>query len=628
MDAFGNEQDAPHDGGWALRPGLLAAIGAGAALAIQQLLGKGFTPSVDHLAMAIGIGTAAIGFGFVAERLRLGWAIVFAGVIGLVAGLIVYWQGIPGGSPDFWSWRLTSLFLAIAIAAPLFQTARDEGAWRFPYAELHGHAWTNVVLWFASWIFVGVVFAMAWLLAALFNLVKIDFLEKLLQKDWAIALLIGAAFGGAVGLMRERDRIVRLLQRVVTAVLGVLAPVLGVGLLIFLLLLPFTGLGALWEATRSTTPILLSCVIGALILANAVIGNGIDDEARNPVLRYGAMALALVMLPLVAIAAVATGLRIGQYGFTPDRLWALTFVVLASAYGLAYLVSLVRGQTDWAPFARSANILLGFGVAAVALLLATPLLSFNAISTHDQVARLTSGKVKPDKFDWAALAFDFGAPGKAALKRLAASGNAAIADRAKTAQVAANRYALTGPDGGLDPLKQLDDRMRIVPAKVAIPDTLRVQLTEWDACGGTVSGKCTLLYQAGDAEAWALQNSCIDSLTPATPADQKRHSQQVFRAGCQIAHYRSDGGDWRLLRSDDVGGLDADHVDGVAIMAPEFPQVRDAMARLAERGIATVSFISGQISSAPEDFVGIDNRAAGATAGRLMGRFAPANPGK
>jgi LacI family transcriptional regulator len=70
-----------------------------------------------------------------------------------------------------------------------------------------------------------------------------------------------------------------------------------------------------------------------------------------------------------------------------------------------------------------------------------------------------------------------------------------------------------------------------------------------------------------------------------------------------------------------LGALDHDQVDGVAIMAPESPQVRDAMSRLAERGIDTVSFISGQITSDHDDFVGIDNRAAGAAAGRLMGRF-------
>jgi len=73
--------------------------------------------------------------------------------------------------------------------------------------------------------------------------------------------------------------------------------------------------------------------------------------------------------------------------------------------------------------------------------------------------------------------------------------------------------------------------------------------------------------------------------------------------------------------------LDPDDVDGVAIMAPESPQVRDAKVRLEQRGIETVSFISGQ-TARDADFVGIDNHAAGATAGRLMGRFSERRPGK
>lgn len=77
-----------------------------------------------------------------------------------------------------------------------------------------------------------------------------------------------------------------------------------------------------------------------------------------------------------------------------------------------------------------------------------------------------------------------------------------------------------------------------------------------------------------------------------------------------------------------LGSLDHDLIDGVAIMAPESPQVRDAKSRLAERGIDAVSFIAGQITSAHDDFVGIDNHAAGATAGRLMGRFSDRAPGK
>ncbi len=74
--------------------------------------------------------------------------------------------------------------------------------------------------------------------------------------------------------------------------------------------------------------------------------------------------------------------------------------------------------------------------------------------------------------------------------------------------------------------------------------------------------------------------------------------------------------------------LDLNSVDGVAIMAPESPQVRDAMTRLRERGIKLVQFLSGQEKLEDVDFVGVDNFAAGATAGRIVGRFNPNQKGQ
>lgn len=67
--------------------------------------------------------------------------------------------------------------------------------------------------------------------------------------------------------------------------------------------------------------------------------------------------------------------------------------------------------------------------------------------------------------------------------------------------------------------------------------------------------------------------------------------------------------------------LSAEDVDGIAIMAPETPQIRDALLRMRERGIRTIPFVANQQEDDQEGFVGIDNRAAGTTAGRLMGRF-------
>ena len=179
--------------------------------------------------------------------------------------------------------------------------------------------------------------------------------------------------------------------------------------------------------------------------------------------------MALSALPLAVIAAIATGLRIGQYGLTPDRLWALVFVIIATAYGLAYLVSLARGRMAWARFVRPANLRLAFVVAGIALFLATPILSFNALSTRDQVARLESGRTTIDKFDWAALAFDFGDPGKAALKRLASSKNVAIASRAKATAAQDNRYGAVAVDLAKREADALTKRLRVLPDPVPVP---------------------------------------------------------------------------------------------------------------------------------------------------------------
>ncbi len=75
-----------------------------------------------------------------------------------------------------------------------------------------------------------------------------------------------------------------------------------------------------------------------------------------------------------------------------------------------------------------------------------------------------------------------------------------------------------------------------------------------------------------------------------------------------------------------LASLTPEEVSGVAIMAPETPQVRDAIARLQERGVAALPFISNQ-TRMDDTWVGINNRAAGATAATLMGRFAGARAG-
>ena len=68
------------------------------------------------------------------------------------------------------------------IAAPLFQTIRDEGRLALPYARLHRHAWTDAVIGAASLAFTGITFLLAWLIATLFDVIGIDAIKDLLQE--------------------------------------------------------------------------------------------------------------------------------------------------------------------------------------------------------------------------------------------------------------------------------------------------------------------------------------------------------------------------------------------------------------------------------------------------------------
>ena len=72
----------------------------------------------------------------------------------------------------------------------------------------------------------------------------------------------------------------------------------------------------------------------------------------------------------------------------------------------------------------------------------------------------------------------------------------------------------------------------------------------------------------------------------------------------------------------------ADSVDGIAFMAIEHPLVREAVNSLAERHVPTITIISDLSASRRCAYIGLDNRAAGRTAGYLLGRFVGPRSGK
>jgi Domain of unknown function (DUF4153) len=481
---------------WRARPAIMALLCAVAGVIFYHLVdGKASEP------LAAFVGVATILFVMTAEQRRLTWAAGFALLWAAVIALIV--QNNRGysvnGSP--FEWPFWSGLLAVAVAAPLFQTWRDAAVslrdwrwWQLPYERLHRHAWTDAVIGAAGGAFVGISMALAALIAAMFNLIGIDALSKLMQEGWFIMGLAGAAFGGANGLLRERDKLVGNLQRLVMVVLGVLAPVLAVALALFLLALIGTGLQVLWDSGFSTAALMLGASAFAVLLANAVMGNGAEDRAANPLLRWAAPVLAVAVLPLAAIALYSMLMRIGQYGWTPERLWGMVAVLVALGYGLAGAWSLALGRRDFDDLLRPLQQKLAIGLMLLATFLALPIVDFGAISTRDQLARLASKQVKPEDFDWAALAYDFGPNGRAALARLKKSPDETIAESAKVALASKDRWALTrGEDAGA--LRPIEKMVRVVPADRPLTPAIYAALQGVSQC---LREPCVARWMADD----------------------------------------------------------------------------------------------------------------------------------
>lgn len=459
--------DETHE--WPLRPWLLAALLGLAGLLIYHF-GGGQGPDTRlgwQAAVTALLFFGPLAFAFTLERDRWKEPLAFSLIAGVVmAGLA--WRAVGQAEtiadPQY---GFMAGVIATGLALPLFQAGFHRTRWATPYRAIHQHVWSDAICAAGSLAFVGASWLMLLLLSELFALLKITFLRDLMNEGWFGWTWSGAAFGAALGVLRNELGIIGTLRRVVMTVLSLLAVPLAAGLALFLVAMAVSGPQVLWEATRSATPVLLMCAAGAWVLANAILRDEDAGMSGNRALRIAGLALVLTVLPLTVFAAVSMGTRVAQHGLSPERLWGVVAIAVAVAYGLAWLVAMIRGWKagEWRERVRRANLHLAVVICGVALFLALPILDFGAISARQQLARLESGAVSAEDFDYDALRWDFGAAGRRALARLEVSGNATIAKRAREARA---RKARIYPYGPVE-----DYVLRVQPADPALERTVR-----------------------------------------------------------------------------------------------------------------------------------------------------------
>lgn len=336
-------------------------------------------------------------------------------------------------------------------------------------------AWKLGVQLAFSALFVGVTWGMLHLGAALFELVKLHFLSKLLREEWFGIPVTAFAFACAMHLTDVRPAIVRGIRGLLLVLMSWLLPVAVLLVGGFLATLTFTGLAPLWS-TRHAASVLLTAAAAFVILVNAAWQQGgpAADVAR--VVRGAARLASLLLAPLVLIAMYALFLRVRDYGWTGDRVSAAACLAVATCYAAGYFYAALR--PGWLPSLARVNIAAAFVALGMLLALFSPLLDPARISVASQVKRLAAGKVGAERFDFAFLHFQgerFGRAALAELERSASGPDAALMRRRiADARTMKNRWEHPPP---APKLADLAANLRVHPAGTRLPDSfLR---TDW-----------------------------------------------------------------------------------------------------------------------------------------------------
>ncbi|MCC4599442.1 DUF4153 domain-containing protein [Xanthomonas melonis] len=335
------------------------------------------------------------------------------------------------------------------VALPWLQYRQQHGHWRADYRELFEHAWQNALTLALALLFVWVCWMVLWLWASLFALVKIMVFRELFREQAFIYLATGVIAGLGVLIGRTQHRAVQVMRQILFSLCTGLLPLLAGIALLFLLVLPFTGLQALWQ-TRSAAALLLSLVLGLVLFTNAVYRDG---SVQPPYPRWlrGVVEAGLLSLPLhAALAAYAVMLRITQHGWTGERFCAAILAALALAYALAYAFAVLRPRADrWLPHLASGNLLLSWVVIGLAILINSPLLDPYRITVHSQLQRLANATPARANENLEFLRFDNGRRGYLAVQSLredpAIAGDAARKQRVERLLARTERWRRDEP---------------------------------------------------------------------------------------------------------------------------------------------------------------------------------------
>jgi Domain of unknown function (DUF4153) len=400
------------------------------------------------------------------------------------------------------------------------------------YCTLFDLAWRLGVQVAITLAFVAAFWIILALGMALFDMIKLEGFRRFVQHPWFAIPVTAVAAGVAIHITDTRAELVRGVRTLALTLLGWLLPIIALIAFAFLVSLAFTGLQPLWD-TRYATTLLLAAAVVLVIHVNAAYQDGDPDNRPSHIVRVAGTLACIILIFLVWIAAYALWLRVAQYGWTVQRIYSAAAVTVAGVFALGYIVAAVL-PGYWLKLIERWNVYGTFVFLAVLFALFTPIADPMRIAVASQVARLNSGAVKPDKFDFAYLRWNGGRFGQKALTKLSKSKDADVREVALAALKQTNRYAFVNSKKTRP--EEIAKGITVYPKGKALPASFARQ--DWRNIDAA-SFPCLFGTDRCDAILADLDGDGVDEiLLLASPGPNSWE---------QIGQFKRDGKSWRLV---------------------------------------------------------------------------------
>ncbi|HEY2011096.1 MAG TPA: hypothetical protein VGH23_19050 [Rhizomicrobium sp.] len=325
-------------------------------------------------------------------------------------------------------------------------------------------AWKLAVQLALAGLFVGVFWLLLWLGAGLFNLIKLDFFQRLIRHSWFAIPVTALAAAGALHLTDIRPAMVRGARTLLLTLLSWLLPLISLIVAGFVMSLPFTGLKTLWSIGHASA-LLLVAAAALIVLINAAHQDGEPEHLPPRILRLSGKIAAILPAPLSLIAAYALLLRVNQHGWSVERVMLAASIIAALGHAGGYAWAAVRPGTWLSPI-KTWNFGMALLILAEIVALFTPIASPERIAVSNQMARLSDRRIALKEFDFHFLRWQGGRYGMEALQQLAAGKDADVAKKARDILSQQNAYS------GLVPIPPVPAaRFAVYPQGAKLPES-------------------------------------------------------------------------------------------------------------------------------------------------------------